>query len=132
MFFVMRSNDSFNFPLGLIKYICYCCYCYPSLYAVCTRAPRTHTPARVPSHTILSKPKPNILIGQDKTCANFQGKPLFQAKLCARVHTRALTHPRTSGLTQSCKNRNKKQILMGQDKICANVRSKPPFQATDR
>ena len=24
--FVVRSNDSFNFPLGLIY--CYCCYCY--------------------------------------------------------------------------------------------------------
>ena len=30
MFFVVRSNDSFNFPLGLIKYIVkvYCYYCY--------------------------------------------------------------------------------------------------------
>ena len=40
MFFVVRSNDSFNFPLGLRKYtvilvvVCYCCYARTRLQTV--------------------------------------------------------------------------------------------------
>ena len=35
MFFVVRSNDSFNFPLGWIKYkYCYCLHIYIMLYSL--------------------------------------------------------------------------------------------------
>ena len=44
MFFVVRSNDSFNFPLGLIY-----CYCYlPKGTPSHPPPPPTHTPSNVP------------------------------------------------------------------------------------